>query len=96
MAKTDKKDRPGRTEGGQEATVNMEPINTRMKHLIGLYRKAEEAAKDLSEAIKATAEESGTLAVNVRRLVAAKAGEDFDDTKRKVVQLSLIFEEAEL
>jgi hypothetical protein len=94
MAKPEK-DRPGRQDDGQEATIKMETLITREKHLISLYNKANETAKDYSDAVKKVAEDAGLLTVNVRKYISAKAGDDFDEAKRKVIQLSLIFEEAD-
>ena len=94
MAKDDEKKRPGRIDDSQEQVIKIESLNTRIKHLVGLHNKAADASKDLAEGIKKVAEESGLLAATVRKFIAAKASEDFDEAKRKVVQLALVFEEA--
>ena len=91
----DKKDRPGRKDDGTEAVLKIESLNTRIKHLVNLHIKATETSKDLSDEIKKVAEESGMLAVTVRKIIAAKASDDFDEAKRKAQQLALVFEEVE-
>ena len=78
---------------GQEAVIKMAPVKENIDNLIELFTKAGEASEKLNDAIKAMAEKSGMLAVVVRKLVTARAGEKFDDEKRKVEQLSLIFDE---
>jgi hypothetical protein len=75
----------------QEKVIKLSELDDRMTHLISLYNKSTEASKDLSDAIKAVAEKAGLLASVVRRLVTAKAGDNFDERKREVKQLSLAF-----
>ncbi len=78
---------------GQEAAIKMQPIKDAVEDAVELYNKLGQASEQFNDAIKAMAEKSGMLAVVVRKLVTARAGEKFDDEKRKVEQLSLIFEE---
>jgi hypothetical protein len=78
---------------GQEASIKLDAIREGVDNLVSLYRAAEEAGTDLSEAIKAVAEKSGLLATVVRKFIAAKAGEQYEERKRQCEQLSLVFEE---
>lgn len=81
-----------RVEGGQEKVQDLTALDDKMEHLIDTYNSAKERATDFSEAVKAAAESSGFLTKVVRQLVIAKAGEKFEDRKREVGQLSLLFE----
>lgn len=85
----------GRKDKGQEAVFNPEALATRADDLVKLYKAQCTAASDFSEAVKACAEKAGVNAANIRKFVVAKAGDDFEDTKRKVLQLALVFEEVE-
>jgi hypothetical protein len=76
----------------QEAVMSLDPVKSRIAHLVKLHHANEEAAKDLSEAIKVTAEKSGLLASVVKRYVTAMAGENFEDKQREVQQLSFLFD----
>ena len=82
-----------RTDGGQEAVERPQVLREAMPELVSLKKAADEASRDLSEAIKAKAKESGFLASVVRRLVVAKAGDKFGEKQREVEQLALVFEE---
>jgi len=66
-------------------------MNSRESELVKLAQAHIAAKTDLSEAIKKAAEVSGYTAGAVRKYIAAKVGETFDEEKRKVEQLSLIF-----
>lgn len=77
----------------QEAVIELEVVRERIEDLIGLYHAAEAAGTDLSEAVKASAEEAGIQASVLRKFIAARAGEKFADKKRDAGQLSLLFEE---
>lgn len=81
-----------RKEGGQEAVQGMKALDDKMAHMIERYTHAKEAATDFSDTVKAVAEQSGFLTKVVRQLVIAKAGEKFEDRKREVGQLSLLFD----
>jgi len=84
----------GRKDGtGQDAVVTMDPVKERVEELIELYVKSGDAAAKFNEAIKTTAEKSGLLASTVRKFVVARAGEKFDEVKREVEQLALVFDE---
>lgn len=84
---------PGRVDGKQEAVVKLESLAIRVDHLVKLHKIAEEADTDYREAVKTVASNSGLLAATVNKYVKACAGDSFEDQKRKVVQLALIFEE---
>jgi hypothetical protein len=87
---------PGRqTKDKQEAVMNLDPVKSRINELVKLHHANEEAAKDLSEAIKACAEKSGLLATVVKRYVTACAGENYEEKAREVAQLAFVFEQAE-
>lgn len=83
----------GRIEAGQESVIKLESLQTKMKKLVELHNHAEAVAQDFKDAVKAAAEASGLLAATVSKYVRAKAGENFEETKAKVTQLSLVFEE---
>lgn len=78
---------------GQEKVIRMKELTDRIPHLVSLHNKAKEASTDLSSAVKSIAEKSGLLASVVRRLIVAKAGDNFDEKKKEAEQLSLAFDE---
>jgi len=77
----------------QPAVERPEALVKRLDELITLHRKLVSAGEEFSDAVKATAEDSGMLAKNVRSFVLARAGERFVEKKREVAQLALLFEE---
>jgi len=79
----------------QEAVLKSTVLKERMSQLVKLKTAADEASQNLNDAIKAAAEKSGFLASVVRKVVVAKAGEDFDGKKREVEQLEIAFEAVE-
>ena len=84
----------GRKDGdGQEVVIEMKPVREVLQELLELDKKARNAAQRRNDAIKAVAKKSGLLSSVVRKLVNARAGEDFAEEKRKVDQLALVFEE---
>ena len=83
----------GRTDReGQESVIKISVVKDGVDNAVALYRKAAECDAQLNDAIKAMAEKSGLLAATVRKYVVAKASEDFQEHKRKVTQLALVFE----
>jgi transcription termination factor NusB len=89
-----KKSNLGRKDSeGQEAVVKIETLQVGMDELLKLHTAAENAATDFKEAVKAIAEKSGLNAATVSKYVKARAGDNFDATKGKVLQLALVFEE---
>lgn len=88
-----KSPRGRKTEDGQEQAINLTALKKGIGELVDLHIRKKSAADDLSSAIKAIAEKSGLLSAAIRKLVKARAGEKFEDKKREVEQLSLVFEE---
>lgn len=78
---------------GQEKVIEVAKLTEKLPHLQSLYTTAKDANKDLSDAIKAVAEKSGLLASVVRKIVVAKAGENYDDKKKEAEQLEMVFGE---
>lgn len=76
----------------QEAVIEVAELKKRMPQLVKLKKTSDEASEDLNDAIKKAAEESGLLASVVRKAVVAQAGENFEEKRREVEQLSLAFE----
>lgn len=77
---------------GQEATIKLDAIRERIDHLVLSYRHASDAAETFSEDVKAVAEKAGINAAAVKKFVVARAGEHFEDKKRDVMQMALVFE----
>jgi hypothetical protein len=77
---------------GQEEAITLRPLKENIGELVMLYKQQQESAAKCSDAIKAAAEKSGLLANVVRKLVKARSGEKFEEAKRVVEQLSLVFE----
>ena len=77
---------------GQEKVIEEAKLHDRIPHLVRLLKTSEEASTAFSEAVKAVAEKSGLLASVVRTFVKAKAGENYDEKKKEVEQLHLVFE----
>lgn len=84
-----------RDSSGQEQVFKPESVATRADELVKLYKAQQDAATDFGDAIKATAENAGINAASLRKFIIAKAGDNFDETKAKVLQLALVFEECE-
>ena len=77
----------------QEQVIELDVLRERSDYLVQLFYAKRDAAKEFGDAVKATAEKAGLLSTVVRKFVAAKAGDDYDDAKRKADQLALVFEE---
>jgi len=77
---------------GQEAILKPDVLNESMPKLLKLCGALADAAEDYSKAVKATGEKSGYNASVVRKLVKAKAGDNFDDVKKIVDQMAAAFE----
>jgi flagellar biosynthesis/type III secretory pathway protein FliH len=82
----------GRKDGGQEAVLKAKPVKDKINQLVKLFTAAKESSTELSEGIKAVAEEAGVNAKALRSFVAARAGEDFEAKHREVEQLVFLFE----
>jgi hypothetical protein len=78
---------------GQEKVISTKPIRESVTELCQLKVKADAARDRLNVAVKAVAEKSGLLSSVVRKFVNARAGENFEEEKRKVEQLGLVFDE---
>lgn len=76
----------------QEAALNNSELRDLSQELILLKKSADDAANDYGDAIKAAAEKTGYHASTIRSVIAALAGDDFEDKKGKAEQLSLAFE----
>lgn len=76
---------------GQEAVLEPTKLNDAMAKLEKLCAALADAAEDYSAAIKKTAEASGYNASVIRKLVAAKHGDKFDQVKRIVDQMAEAF-----
>lgn len=83
----------GRVDDGQEGVIKLEALTTKVDHLVKLHTAAADAKRDYNDAVKVVAEASGLLAATVSRYIKARAGDNFDDAKKKAMQLSLVFEE---
>jgi uncharacterized protein (UPF0335 family) len=77
----------------QEAVTKPEVVAEKIEHLERLAIKANEAAKDLSDAIKTLAEVSGYNASAIKALVAARVGDKFADKRRNAEQQLELFDE---
>jgi len=77
----------------QEQVIELDVLRERTAELVRLFYAKRDAATAFGDAVKATAEKAGLLSTVVRKFVAAKAGDDYDDAKRKADQLPLVFEE---
>ena len=78
---------------GQEESIRLGPIKDSIDELVTLYTEAQESKARCSDGIKAAAEKAGLMAGVVRKFVKARAGDKFEDAKRTVEQLSLVFEQ---
>lgn len=91
--KKPRRSRVGRTgKDKQEQVIVLEQYQDREEELLKLYRASCDASKDFSDAINACAEKSGMNASAIRKHVIAKAGDNYDTTKRVVTQLALLFD----
>lgn len=78
---------------GQEQVIEMQEVRDKITTLVDLYKLHEDCGKDLNAGIKAVAESSGLLASAIRKLVIARAGDNFEAKAREIEQLALVFEE---
>lgn len=81
-----------RDNSGQEAVLKLDVLNDSMAKLLKLCGAQKDAAEDYSSAVKACGEKSGFNASVIRKLVAAKHGDKFDDVKKIVDQMGSAFE----
>ena len=78
---------------GTEDVIKTKPLKEAITELLSLKAKADAAKDKMNSAVKAVAEKSGLLSKVVRKLVNARSGEGFEEAKREVVQLGIVFEE---
>jgi len=86
----------GRKDQGIEAVPNSKPVLDAIEDLVHLHRKKEDASDTYNSAVKKVAERAGLLSAVVNKFVAAKAGDKFEDEKKKVEQLALVFDAVEV
>lgn len=86
----------GRKNQGIEEVPHSAPVMEVIEDLVHLHHKKEAANETYNAAVKKVAERAGLLTAVVNKFVAAKAGNKFEDEKRKVEQLALIFDAAEV
>jgi hypothetical protein len=89
----EKRTAPGRKDNGQPAVIKLESLQTRVDHLVKLHKAAETASTDYKEACNKVAEDAGLNAATVSKYIKARAGDRFDETKARALQLALVFEE---
>jgi hypothetical protein len=78
---------------GTEVVMQTKPIKEMLKDLILLETRRAAATEKFNDQVKAVAEKAGFLSSVVRRIVKAHAGESFEEEKRKVEQLGIVFDE---
>lgn len=77
----------------QEVVIKIAALRDNVADMVVLHNKAQEAATVLNDKIKAVAEKAGLLASVVRKIVVARAGENWQERKRECEQLNLCFDE---
>lgn len=77
------------------AAIQVPPLAKGLRNLQALKKKLEAAGEALRDAIKAIAEQTGLNVSTVRRMVNAQSRDfsHYEDEKRKVEQLAVVFEE---
>jgi hypothetical protein len=80
----------GRKDQGIEAVPKNVP-ETKIADLVHLHNKKSQANESYNDAVKATAEKYGLLSSVVNKKVSARAGEKYEEEKKKVEQLALVF-----
>lgn len=84
----------GRKDGSKQAAVKKpKAVADKLDYLVQLHTAAKNAANERDEAITKVAEDSGYMASAVRKLVTAKAGENFEEKHREVEQQGELFDE---
>ena len=86
--------RKAKTSDHQEAVIRISELNPlAIETMLTDFRNAKEAATILDESVKAWALKAGIQSSVLRKFIAARASEGFQDKKRDALQLSLLFEE---
>jgi hypothetical protein len=84
----------GRKDGEkQEMVTQPQVVRDRMPDMVRLYKAADAAGVQFSEAVKATAEASGYNTKAVRARILAEANDTFEEKKRDVSQQMELFTE---
>lgn len=84
----------GRTERDkQEAVTKPKVVGEKIEHLEALEMKSRAAAKDVNDAIKKVAQESGYNAASIKKLVVARVADKFRDKMRDAEQQLELFSE---
>ena len=78
---------------GQEAAIKMVPFKEGIEALVASYTAYQEVKEQFSDGCKAIAEKTGLHTATVRRVVVAKASDNFAEASAKAQQMSLAFEE---
>lgn len=77
----------------QPAVMDVTQLREELPGLKKLLVAQEDAAEDYKNRVTKVAEKTGMLAAVVNKVVKAWSGDDFEEERRKVEQLSLAFEE---
>jgi hypothetical protein len=86
--------RKAKTSDRQEAVITLSELNPlAIETMLIDFRNAKDAATVLDESVKAWAQKAGIRSSVLRKYIAARASEGFEDKKRDALQLSLLFEE---
>ena len=86
--------RKEKTADHQESVIRITELSTAVINtLVADLKHAQEAAEGFADGIKAQAEKAGVQSSVLRKLITARAGENFEDRKRDAQQLALLFEE---
>lgn len=82
----------GRMDRSGQEQIPKKVLPAVITELVRLHDAAADAQSAFSDAVKAQAEKHGLLAACLNRYVKATAGEKFDEEKKKVEQLVLLFD----
>ncbi len=78
---------------GTKVVMNSKPIKEMLKDLIALEMKRAAATEKFNDQVTAVAEKAGFQSSTVRKLVKAHANDKFEEEKRNIEQLSILFED---
>jgi hypothetical protein len=78
---------------GTEAVIKLAPLRKALADLLNLKGKVDTATGQFNDSVKAIAERTGLMSSVVKKLVKAKAGDDYAEAHRKVEQAALVFDE---
>jgi len=80
-------------EDHQEQPIKLGMLKDRVQELLKLGRRVENAKVDYAEAVKTAAQAAGLQTSVVRRFIAARLGEKWENKVRDARQLALVFDE---